>query len=437
MRILQRNFLLRRRVDLWLLCLAALAMPLRLFPMPLVLFVFGCIGFYLSLYKHRFHRLYGTAFFILISAYMVWSLGLMAMRGELDIANRQIGYVLLLWLYSFAGLGMVLIREPARMMALGTRIGVVLCAFAVVAEALWAGGRIGIGGNPAVFAYSAAIAAVAATLPVRTAPRLLPNGSYYLIIGTGIVFASQTRAVMLTLAAVALSELVVLVSRIASHKVKIGGTLVLASCLTILVTVGPVASVLSERFSGMVHYYETGDSSRWADKASADIRGQMWRGSAQVIAHHPLIGVGAEQKMPAVKAELGEQAALLEGFIHVHNAALDEMLVNGVIGLVLLAGAALCGLAFLWRNNPDPAIRRVLIYFALVWGSYAMLHNPLLHETSIAVTMFFFSVLYAATARNMLRKASGADNAVLACNHVPAGQAGNKTNQTGIVKNRI
>lgn len=430
MRVLQKHFLLRRHIDYRLLCFAALTLPLRLFPGPLILFIFGCIGVYLACYRHRFHRLFGQTFFILISAYMLWSLGLMAVRGELDIGNRQLGYVLLLWVFSFAGLGMVLIREPVRMMALGARIGTVLCAVLVVAEELWWGsGRIGIGGNPAVFAYTAAISALIATLPMRCAPRFLPNGPWYLIIGTGLVFASQTRAVMLTLSIVALVEIVVLISRIASRKVRIGGSLMLVACLTTLVTMGPVASVLTQRFSGMMHYYETGDSSRWTDKISADIRGQMWRGAAEVIAQYPLIGVGAMQKMPAVKAELGDQAALLQGFIHVHNAALDEMLVNGVIGLILLAGAALGGLVFLWRNNSDPAIRRVLIYFVLVWGSYAMLHNPLLHEASIAVTMFFFSGLYAVTARNMLRKTCGAQNAILNYNPSQGGRGGVSDNR--------
>lgn len=427
MGIFQKNFLLRRRVDLWLLLFAAMMMPLRLPPGPIILFVFSCIGVYLALTKHRYHRFYNASFFVLISAYMLWSLGLMAGRGELNISNRQIGYVLLLWLYSFAGLGLVLVREPVRMFAFGSRIGLILCAIAVAGEELLWGGRIGVGGNPAVFAYAAAMAAVAATLPMRNAPKLLPNGPWYLIIGTGIVFASQTRAVMLTLAVLALVEIIVLIGKIASHKVKIGSSFILVACLTAVVTVGPMASVLSERFSGMMHYYETGDSSHWQDKTSADTREQMWRGAIQVVSQNPLAGVGSEHKMDAVRTALGDQATLLDGYLHVHNAVLDELLVNGAIGLVLLLGAAVSGFVFLWRNNSDCTIRRVLIYFTITWGGYAMLHNPLLHETSIAVTMFFFSVLYAATSRNVLRSNSGAVNAISAYStQIAAGKTGLK-----------
>lgn len=416
MKILQKHFLLRRNIDLWLLFIAAMMMPLRVPVGPVILFIFSCIGVYLAVCKHRYHRFYNARFFVLITAYMLWSLSLMAWRGELNAENRQIGYVLLLWLYSFAGLGVVLIRDPLRIFALGSRIGLVLCAIVVVVQELWWGGRIGIGGNPAVFAYAAAIVAISATLPVKNASRWLPNGPWYLIIGTGIVFASETRAVMITLALLALAEIIVLIFRIANNKVKIGSSLALAACLTAVMTVGPMASVLSQRFSGMVHYYETGDSSRWADKKSADTREQMWHGAGLVIMQHPLIGVGSEQKMPAVKAALGDEATLLDGYIHVHNSVLDEMLVNGVIGFAMLLAAAVFGFTFLWCNNANSTIRRVLIYFTITWGSYAMLHNPLLHETSIAVTMFFFSVLYGATSRNVLRKRCGAEHAIRSYN---------------------
>lgn len=416
MRIIQKHFLIRRRIDLWLLFAAAVSMPVRLPLGPLILFIFSCIGVYLAVCKKRWNRLYGARFYLLISAYMVWSLGLMAWRGELDFANRQVGYVLLLWLYSFAGLGMVLIRDPVRMAALGSRIGLIICAVVVAGEEVLWGGRIGVGGNPAVFAYAAAITAVMATLPVKHAHRLLPNGPWYLIIGTGIVFASETRAVMITLALLAIVEIIVLIGRIASHKVKVGSSLILAACLTGVFTFGPVASVLSQRFSGMMHYYETGDSSQWADKSSADTREQMWRGSVRVVTENPLVGVGSDQKMPAVRAALGDDATLLDGYKHVHNSVLDELLVNGAIGFLLLMAAGICGFAFLWRNNTDCTVRRVLVYFALAWGSYAMLHNPLLHETSIGVTMFFFSVVYAGTSRNLLRRNSGAQNALAVYN---------------------
>lgn len=420
MKTLKRIFLLRRRIDLWVLFVAAMVMPLRLPAGPLILFIYSCIGVYLAFSMHRFHRFYGAGFYMLITAYMVWCLSLMGWRGELSLANRQVGYVLLIWLYAFAGLGMALIRDPLRIFALGSRFGIIICAFVVAGEALFWGGRIGIGGNPAVFAYAAAIASVAATLPVRNAPRLLPSGPLYLILGTGIVFSSETRAVMLTLALVAIVETIVMICRITNHKVKLGASLILALSLATVCTVGPAASVLSDRFSGMMHYYETGDSSLWSDKTSADTREQMWRGAGIVIAQHPLIGVGAEQKMPAVKAALGDQATLLSGYIHVHNSILDELLVSGVIGLVLLLASACYGLLFLWRNNHNTTIRRVLIYFMIIWGSYAMLHNPLLHESSIAVTMLFFSVLFAATSRNILRSRSDAGNAL--CNYNPRQQ---------------
>lgn len=417
MLILQKNFLMRRRVDLWILLVAAIAMPIRQPAGPIILFAFSCIGVYLAFSKDRWSRFYGVRFYLLISAYMVWCLGLMAWRGELSLTNRQLGYVLLLWLYSFAGLGMALIREPVRIFTLGSRVGLLICTALVAGEELLWGGRIGIGGNAAVFSYAAAVTAVAATLSVKNTPRLLPNGPWYLIIGTGIVFASETRAVMITLALLAIFESIVLISRIASRRVKLVSSLAFAACLTAILTFGPVASVLSQRFSGMIYYYETGDSSHWKDKNSADTRKEMWRGAVKVIVAHPLIGVGSDQKMWSVRNALGDKTIMLKRYIHVHNAVLDELLINGAIGFLLLSVAIVYGLAFIWKHNFDCGFRRVLIYFIITWGSYAMLHNPLLHESSIAVTMFFFSAVYAGTYRNILRRNSGALSALRLYGH--------------------
>lgn len=175
------------------------------------------------------------------------------------------------------------------------------------------------------------------------------------------------------------------------------------SCLALLFivvaglnTTGPVASVLSDRFSGMLHYYETGDSSRWHDKISADTRIQMWSGAVQVIAQNPITGVGSQQKMAAVTTVLADRASLLDGYIHVHNMFLDELLINGFIGLILLLAAAASGYVVLWRYAPCWAGRRVLVYSIIIVTGYGMLHNPLLHEMTITATMFFFAVLYAA-----------------------------------------
>ncbi len=105
--------------------------------------------------------------------------------------------------------------------------------------------------------------------------------------------------------------------------------------------------------------------------------------------------------MDVVRAQAGEQAALLEGFRHVHNTVLDELLNDGIIGLFLCLRRS-GDFVHLWRNSDSWAMRRALIYFAVVCGSYGMLHNPLLHEVTISSVMFFLAALNAAASRRIM-----------------------------------
>ncbi len=93
---------------------------------------------------------------------------------------------------------------------------------------------------------------------------------------------------------------------------------------------------------------------------------------------------------------------MLDGFRHVHNTVLDELLNDGIVGLIFMACAFISIFVYLWRTADSWAMRRALIYFALVCGSYGMLHNPLLHEVTISSTMFFLAALNAAASRRIM-----------------------------------
>lgn len=71
----------------------------------------------------------------------------------------------------------------------------------------------------------------------------------------------------------------------------------------------------------MVEYYDSGDSSKWEDKLSADIREVMWKSATVIIKEHPITGVGSYGKMDMVRQQAGEQAPMLEGFRHVQYSA--------------------------------------------------------------------------------------------------------------------
>lgn len=410
MRFLKKSFLVRRRLDNWFLGLSATAMPIRIGLGPLVLFLFSCVGIYLVAGRHRAVRLFAGKFYIFALLYAVWTLGLIIYRGEPIISNRQVSYTLLFTVFAFAGPGMVLVRDPLRAYVLGSRIGTTLALMSALWLALMTGERVGVGGNAAVFAFVAGVAAISAAIPLSNAPRYLPNGPHWLVIGIAAVMLSETRAVLVVLPVFAVIEIVCFLSQF-NRKQQGAAYLAIAAILAALVVAGPVGTVVSKRFSGMIEYYDTGDSSQWTDKISADIREVMWESAGKIILKHPLIGVGGFEKMADVRSEAGANANMLTGYLHVHNTVLDELLNNGLIGLFFLLGAVGSIFVFLWRNASSAGMVRAVGYFAVLSVSYGMLHNPLLHEASISATMLFFAALNAAAARHVMaqRRALKAD----------------------------
>jgi len=397
----KKSFLLRRRIDSWVLGIASAAMPIRIGFGPLILFVFSCIGIYLACGRHATTRMFAKKFYLFIVLYAVWSLGLILFRGEPFHDNRQIGYTLLIAIFAFAGSGMVLVRDPLRAYVLGARVGTLLALVIALYLAVTDGGRIGVGGNQAVFAFVAAVAAISAAVPLRNASRYLPNGPHWLVLGVTAVLTSETRAVIVVLPIFAAIEILIFLRRF-SIRQQGAAYAILFAAIAALVVVGPVGDIISKRFAGMVEYYDSGNSSNWDDKVSADIREVMWTSASHVIKTHPFTGVGSYSKMDFVKTEAGDKAPMLEGFRHVHNTILDELLNDGIIGLIFMACAFISIFVYLWRTADSWAMRRALLYFAVVCGSYGMLHNPLLHEVTISSTMFFLAALNAAASRRVM-----------------------------------
>lgn len=392
---------MRRRVDSWVIGAASAAMPVRIGLGPLILFIFSCIGIYLACGRHATTRMFAKKFYLFIILYAVWSLGLILFRGEPFQDNRQIGYTLLITIFAFAGSGMVLVRDPLRAYVLGSRVGTLLAVIVALYLAVTNGGRIGVGGNQAVFAFVAAVAAISAAIPLGKAPRYLPNGPHWLVLGFTAVLTSETRAVIVVLPIFAAVEILIFLRRF-SIRQQGAAYAVLFAAIAALVVVGPVGDIISKRFAGMVEYYDSGNSSNWEDKVSADIREVMWKSASRVIVAHPFTGVGSYSKMDYVRAEAGDKAAMLDGFRHVHNTVLDELLNDGIVGLIFMAGAFISIFVYLWRTADSWAMRRALLYFAVVCGSYGMLHNPLLHEVTISSTMFFLAALNAAASRRIM-----------------------------------
>lgn len=377
----------------------AAGLPFRHGITPFVAFVFAGIGLYLVAIRHRTARVEVPLFFILAGGYLAWTIFLIAFRGEPFVGNRQLVYSFLICFFAFIGCGMVLVRNPLDMFVLGSRIGILFAAVvAIITECLW-GARFGMGGNPAPWSLVVSICAVAAIMPMKSPPRLAPNSSLYLLVGIIPVAASETRAVLAPLLFILLVEAVRWLWK-KDWAVRCAAAVAGLCALVALSFVDPFHSVLYGRVVPAIQF-ALGNAPGWGGGDSDTIRLYMWLGALNAFAQHPFLGLGAERMnavvlmAPAMNEAIGE-------YQHVHNIVLDELISQGLIGFGLLMGALSTILVHLYRRNSDTSIRLNILYLTITVLSYGMLHNPLLHETTIAGIFLYIGVLTAQTSRNRM-----------------------------------
>ncbi len=400
MNVARKIFLLRRRWDRHVVTLGAAGLPFRSGITSFAAIIFACIGIYLVAARHRSARLVTHWFVCFAVAYALWSLALIAVRGEAFFGNRQVTYSIMIGVLAFVANGMVLVRDPLRHFVIGARIGIV--AIAVVAT-FADGSRFGMGGNPAPFSMVAAIGMIGAILHIREAPRWAPNSLLYILVGSIPIFASQTRAVLVIVPVVLLVEGAIWLHRY-PPKLRLAGYGTALVAVALAASFGPVNSMINERFVPIYHYYG-GDKTAWQDSATGDLRLSMWEGGVRAVAESPLAGHGAERMARVVDLAPTLNAELKE-FGHVHNILLDEMLNHGFVGLILLGGLIGLGFAHVLRHADNSALQRNAVYVFLVLMAYGMLHNPLLHETTIAALFFYLGVLIAHITRRTMAERS-------------------------------
>jgi O-antigen ligase len=392
LKLLQRAFLLRRRWDRGIAWLGAAGLPLRHGITIGAASFFALVGLYLIALRPRSRRLIAGSFLLLSVSYFFYSLALALFRGEPVIDNRQLSYSLIIGLLAFIANGMVLVRDPLRCFVIGARAGTVVCAAIALLASNSELDRFGMGGNPAPFAMLAAFALVAAIIPIANAPRWAPNSLIYVLVGGISVFASQTRAVLMVLPVILAVESIIWL-RGRSFRLQLTGYVAGAAALGLAVSVGPIHTMLAERFVPIVQYY-SGDHAAWDGSATADLRFAMWKGFAHAFVESPIIGHGSD-RMERVVALAPTLNAELREFQHIHNIVLDELLQHGILGLLILAGVIVSGAAYAIRHADSNALKRNIAYALLVLVVYGMFHNPMLHESTIAAVFFYLGVTIA------------------------------------------
>ncbi|MHB2266538.1 O-antigen ligase family protein [Aliihoeflea sp. PC F10.4] len=398
----KRAFLFRRRIDRLVLIGGAAGLPFRNGISPLVAILFAIIGAYLAAVRHRSKRAVPSLFFLLAVGYLAWTVFLIAFRGDPFIDNRQLGYSFLIGLLAFIGIGMVLVRDPRDMFIFGSRIGIVLAVVVTIVIGIIGNARFGMGGNPAPWSLIVSICAVAAMMPMKSAPSWAPNSSLYLLAGILAVAASETRAVLAPLLLIVLVEAARWLSN-KSWTVRATAAVAGFAALVALSFIDPFYSVLQGRIVPAIQF-ALGNAPEWGGGDSDTIRLYMWLGALKAFLQSPLIGLGVE-RMDAVVLLAPAMNEAIAQYQHVHNIFLDELISQGLIGFALLFGALWTAVVHLYRRNADTSVRLNIAYVTVTVLSYGMVHNPMLHETTIAAIFLYIGVLMAQTSRDRMSAA--------------------------------
>ncbi|MFD1745595.1 O-antigen ligase family protein [Rhizobium helianthi] len=396
----KKFLLVRRRLDPWLLAFGMFSVALYLPAAVAVAGLFGALGIYVALSKRRRLIELVRSPIGFVFAYIAWVVLLLAWRGDLiPQDNRQLGFMGLLLGLCFIAPGLCLVRQPMRWLVLGARVG----TFAALAASLIdqfvlkpAPDRYDGGGNSAILALVVMLAAIVALIPLYRSPRYLPNSMLYLVLALGPVFLSLTRAIMVVLPAILVVEFILYVWRLPAWKRSVA----FVSAIVVLFSASflpPVAHMLNERFIPVYEYYVKGETDLHME--SGNVRLALWDTSLKVISEHPLIGVGIRNTFPELERVAGPELTRVEGGKHVHNFLLQELLANGVIGLILLLSIFATVAITILRQGENAALKRACFYY---FGSiivFGLLHDPFYHELCMSATMLFLGVLIAQIGR--------------------------------------
>jgi O-antigen ligase len=399
-----RFMLWRRRVDPWILTAALALFGLNFGVEVLLLALFVTLGLYLAILRPRslarIDRVYGWP----ALALALGALGIGLWQGEFLTNLRWIAlptHYLALGIALFAGL--VLVRDPLRQVVLGARIGTVLALVWALMEfgglvlGLWTldpaadfGWRVSLGSNPVRAAYTLALMGVIARLPVRDAPRLLPNSPVWFYLSAVPVLLTGTRSALPPYLLAAAFDLSVwapmramlphmrrLVAAVAA------GSLALAALAFITVQTGVVGGALSTGALVETHLDRGGG---W------DARVMMWARAADLINAHPLLGTGAVQSLRAIWSLPPDALPGAAPFLHVHNILLDELRLRGMAGVFLHLVFFILVLGKIWRLG-TPDFRANLSLYVLFLLSFGTLQSPLMHDRVVALTTIYLVVL--------------------------------------------
>ena len=162
------------------------------------------------------------------------------------------------------------------------------------------------------------------------------------------------------------------------------------------------------------YLFEKGEFN-WNHQDSLIPRLTIWQGSANIIAEHPLTGVGQsnfnkhlvlqikEEKIEPIR---NDPRMLAAGLNHAHNQYLDVFAKTGIIGLVMLLFFLFMNLLFFLKKyaiNKECFFSKSGIFMIITYSTYMLNHTIISHQQSSLFLSFFLIILAGLSNYNHLK----------------------------------
>ena len=391
----------RRSLDPRLMMLAIAMLAIGDSIGKVVFVAFLLIGVNLAFGGHRSRRWVDPWFCGAILLYVVWTFGLILWRGEPLVNNRLVTYAAMIGGFVFLPLALALVLRPLDALILGGRIALLAVLALTLLDWPFDGHRLGLGQNEAIFAFLTASCALAARMNALRPPAFLANSRLWFYAAIPPVLLSQTRATWLVFALVALFDLAALIFQ--SRRFVRDWKIVAAALVVLLPATIPAATLVQSRWDQGVAEIDRFDETGVA-VGSMDVRMVMWRGAFTLLKEHPLIGVGAAERVEKVAEQVSRaNASYVRSFTHLHNVFIDEALSSGLIGLFFLCAIFVIFLVRTCRAPPGLGMATSsisLVFLVVTFGSF---HGVLLNEWMIFMIFGFMTLLLTALRRDAVK----------------------------------
>ena len=393
----QKIFLIRRRLDGLVFCLAAFMFLLPTETSVILFGIFLCMGIYLLVFRARKALRHLDRTYLLVTLlFSASSVAINIANGSLPEDYRWSSYPLYYLLVIPIVVGAVLVRDPLRQFVIGTRAALVVLASWGLAEVAMGSVRPGFGANPANAAFALAFLAVISRLNISSAPRLLANRHVFFYLGLIAVLTSQTRAVLPVFAVGMAFDLFHFLRGAASGWRPAGGrnmlipVAALAFCLASLSILYPIyASRIHYTINEINHVIQNSDS---ANAPGLSIRFNQWRAAVSLIAENPLLGRCGAGVSEEILRNTPPGSNVNAQFTFVHNFILDEAIQRGLAGLTLLVGYFGFCFSRIYRYG-DSAMRENVMLVLVLTFSFGLLHYLLVIDRHVVLYALYFALL--------------------------------------------